>query len=84
MIHFSKNESQNRNNVEFIMTHISEDDILKIIQSLPNKGTGPASIPLNLLKIVANIIVVPLCHIINVSFSKMRVAVCSRYFKNTV
>ncbi len=60
---------KNRNNVEFIMTHISEEDILKIIQSLPNKVTGPASIPLKLLKLVANIIVVPLCHIINVSFS---------------
>ena len=51
------------------MAHISEDEILKIIQSLPIKSTGPASIPLKLLKLVANIIVTPLCHLINVSFS---------------
>ena len=51
------------------MTHISEADILDIIKSLPSKGTGPASIPLNLLVLVANVVVVPLCHIINVSFS---------------
>ena len=50
------------------MAHISEDEVLKIIQSLPIKGTGPASIPLRLLKLVASIIVVPLCHLINVSF----------------
>ncbi len=60
---------KNRNRVEFIMANISEDDVLKIIQSLPVKGTGPASIPLKLLKLVANIVVVPLCYIINVSFT---------------
>ena len=59
----------NRNNINFIMAHVSEDDILKIIKSLPVKGTGPASIPLRLLKLVAHIIVVPLCHVINVSFT---------------
>ena len=38
--------------------------------SLNNKSTGPSSIPLNLLQIVADLIVFPLCHIINMSFSK--------------
>ena len=51
------------------MTHISEENILDIIKSLPNKGSGPASIPLKLLKLVSDIIVVPLCCIINVSFT---------------
>ena len=51
------------------MAHISEEDILYIIKSLPNKGTGPASIPLQLLKLIAHIVVVPLCYIINCSFS---------------
>ena len=37
--------------------------------SLSNKSTGPASIPLRLLKIVADLIVVPLCRIINISFA---------------
>ena len=60
---------KNRNQLDFIITHISEEEVLKIIESLPNKSFGPASIPLKLLKIVADIIVIPLCHIINLSFS---------------
>ena len=58
----------NRNYFNLVIAHISEDEILDIISNLPNKGTGPASLPLNLLKIVADIIVFPLCHIINCSF----------------
>ena len=52
-----------------IIAHISEDEILDIINSLSNKSTGPASIPLRLLKIIADLIVVPLCRIINISFT---------------
>jgi hypothetical protein len=37
---------------------------------LPNKATGHASIPLKYLKIVADIIAIPLCRIINLSFRK--------------
>ena len=43
---------------------------MEIIKSLQNKATGPSSIPLKLLHIVADLIVFPLCHIINMSFSK--------------
>lgn len=60
---------KNRNQFDFIMAHISENEILEIIKALPNKGTGPASIPLKLLKIIADIIVIPLCRIINASFT---------------
>ena len=60
---------KDRNDVDFVMAHISEEDILDIIKSLPNKGTGPASIPLRLLKLIANTVVTPLCYIINVSFN---------------
>ena len=60
---------KNRNQVNLIIAHISEEEILDIIKALPNKSTGPASIPLKLLKVVADIIVVPLCRIINLSFS---------------
>ena len=60
---------RDRNRHELIVTHISEDEVLKIIQSLPIKSTGPASMPLKLLKLVANIVTVPLCHLINISFS---------------
>ena len=59
---------KNRNQFELIITHISEQEILDIINALQNKGTGPASIPLNMLKLVADIIVVPLCRINNLSF----------------
>ena len=60
---------KNRNQFDMIIAHISEDEILDIINSLSNKSTGPASIPLRLLKIVADLIVVPLCRIINISFT---------------
>ena len=60
---------KNRNQFNFIVAHISNEEVLDLIQSLPNKGTGPASIPLKMLKVVTDIIVIPLCHIINVSFS---------------
>ena len=60
---------KNRNQFELIIAHISEEEILDIIKALPNKDMGPASIPLRLLKIVADIIVIPLCLIINTSFT---------------
>ena len=59
---------KNRNQVNFIIAHISNEDVLDIIRSLPNKYTGPFSIPLKLLQVVADVIVIPLSHIINVSF----------------
>ena len=43
---------------------------MEINKYLQNKATGPSSIPLKLLHIVADLIVFPLCHIINMSFSK--------------
>ena len=52
-----------------IIAHISEQEILDIINLLANKSSGPASIPLRLLKIAADLVVIPLCHIINISFS---------------
>ena len=59
-----------RSQVEFAIAHISQDEVLKLIQGLSNKGTGPASIPLQMLKVVADFIVIPLCHIINVSSNR--------------
>ena len=60
---------KNRNQLNLIIMHISDDEVLKIIEKLPNKSFGPASIPLRLLKVIADLIVMPLCHIINLSFS---------------
>ena len=59
---------KNRNQFDLIIAHISEDEVMTIINALPNKSTGPASIPLRLLKDVADLIITPLCHIINLSF----------------
>ena len=68
--HISPDEFlKNRNQFNLIIAHISEAEVLDIIKALPNKSSGPSSIPLNLLKIVADLIVFPLCHIINISFS---------------
>ena len=61
---------KNRNQLNFLISHISNEEVLEIIKSLNNKSTGPSSIPLNLLQIVADLIVFPLCHIINMSFCK--------------
>ena len=59
---------RNRNQFELIIAHISHEEVLHIISALPNKSTGPTSVPLRLLKDVADLIITPLCHIINLSF----------------
>ena len=64
-LNFLKDRIQNN----FTIATISQSDVFDVISKLPNKGTGPASIPLKLLKIAADLISVPLCHIINTSFS---------------
>ena len=61
---------KNRNQYNFIIAHISTKEIVDIISALPKKGTGPASIPINLLKLIADIIAIPLSRIINLSFAK--------------
>ena len=61
---------KNRNQFQFIIAHITEEEIVDIIAALPLKATGHASIPLKFLKIVADIVAVPLCRIINLSFAK--------------
>ena len=43
---------------------------MDIITALKLKATGHGSIPTRFLKIVADIVAVPLCRIINLSFSK--------------
>ena len=65
-----ENFLKNRNQFNFIIAHIANEEVLEIIKSLNNKSSGPSSIPLDLLQIVADLIVFPLCHIINMSFSK--------------
>ena len=55
-----ENFLKNRNQFNFIIAHVSNEEVLEIINSLSNKSTGPSSIPINLLQIVADLIVFPL------------------------
>ena len=43
---------------EFLIAHVSQEEVLDIIKSLENKTTGPASIPIKLLKLWAYGVVV--------------------------
>ena len=60
---------KNRNQFNFVIAHISEEEVVDIINSLSNKSTGIHNIPLNLLTIIMDIIIIPLCFIINMSLS---------------
>ena len=55
--------------VNFLIAHISNDEVLTIIKTLENKSTGPQSIPIKLLKLIPDLILAPLCRIICMSFS---------------
>ncbi len=60
---------KNRNQLTFIISHISTDEIMDIINALNlSKSTGPSSIPGKLLIQIADLIILPLCRIINTSF----------------
>ena len=59
---------KNRNQMKFVMAHVSNEEILDIINSLENKSTGPSSIPLKLLSLIPDLIILPLADIINMSF----------------
>ena len=57
------------NHLNFLIAHISNEEVLEIILKLENKVTGPQSIPTHLLKLIPDLILVPLCRIISLSFS---------------
>ena len=59
---------KNKNRLNFIIAHISNEEVLDIINNLENKSTGPQSIPVKLLKLIPDLILIPLCEIINQSF----------------
>ena len=60
---------KNRNQLTFIIAHISTEEITDIIKSLnASKSTGPSSIPTKLLLLIPDLIILPLCKIINNSF----------------
>ena len=43
--------------------------MLEVITGLKNKSTGPHSFPINLLKLIPDLILVPLCKVISTSFT---------------
>ena len=54
----------------FVIPPVTTLEIVDIISSLKNgKAAGAFSIPINLLKILSNLIAEPLCTIVNGSFS---------------
>ena len=59
----------NRNRFNFLIAHVSNEEVLEIILKLENNATGPHSIPIHLLKLIPDLILVPLCRIISLSFS---------------
>ena len=59
---------KNRNQLNFLIAHISNEEVLAIINQLENKSTGPQSIPIKLLKLIPDLILIPICRIINHSF----------------
>ena len=59
---------KNWNQVNFVIVHVYNEEILEIINSLENKSTGPYSIPLKMLSVIPDLIILPLAYIINLSF----------------
>ena len=58
---------KNRNQINFVIAHISNEEILDIINPLENKATGPFSIPVKLFSLIPDLIIIPLACIINMS-----------------
>ena len=46
LIYYQRKFLKNRIQVNFVIAHISNEEILDIINALENKSTGPSSIPL--------------------------------------
>ena len=59
---------KNRNQLNFLIAHISNEEVLDIINQLQNKATRPQSIPIKLQELIPDLILIPLCKIINHSF----------------
>ena len=59
-----ENFLKDRNQLNFLISHISNEEVLEIINQLENKST----IPIKLLKLVPDLILMPLCKIMNHSF----------------
>ena len=58
---------RNRYQINCVIAHVSNEEILDVINSLANKSTGPSSIPLKLLHLIPDLVIIPLAYIINMS-----------------
>ena len=58
-----------RNDINFLITKVSHEELIDLIKTLDGKkSSGPSSIPVKLLLTISDLIVYPLCKIINKSF----------------
>ena len=64
----AENFLKDRNQLNFLIAHTSHEEVLDIVYQLENKSTGPQGIPIKLLKLIPDLILIPLCKIINHSF----------------
>ena len=60
---------KDRIQLNFIIAHTSNEEILDIINALENKSTGRSNIPFKLLTLIPDLIIIPLAYNINRSFS---------------
>ena len=58
---------RDQNKITFVIVSIEE--ALGIINLLQNKACNPYSIPFKLLMLISDLIIIPLAHIINMSFN---------------
>ena len=49
---------KDRNQLDFLLTFVSNEEIFEIIQSLESKSIGPNSVPIRLLKLIPDLIIV--------------------------
>ena len=59
---------KNCNQINFVIAHLSNEEILDIIHSLENKSSGHSSIPLKMLPVIPDLIILQLAHIISMPF----------------
>ena len=53
--------------VNFVIAHISNEEIFDTVNSLENKSIGPSSIPLKLLLLIPDLVIIPPAYIIHMS-----------------
>ena len=60
---------RDQNRITFVIAHVSMEEVLDVINLLQNKSSRPYSIPFKLLMLIPDLLIIPLAHIINMSFN---------------